>query len=71
MKTRPCKHCGKSIAFVVSRRSGKTAAVDPEPEGRYVPTAETGRGDPDEPRCDYVKTFRPHQESCTAKKGAA
>ena len=64
MRTRPCQKCGKPIAFVVSRKSGRTAAVNPDPEGRYVPSAESGRGDPDEPRCDYRRVWQPHQETC-------
>jgi hypothetical protein len=71
MKTRACNKCGKPIAFVLSRKSGKTAAVDVSPEGRYVPVADAGRGDPDEPRCEYRRVYRPHQETCAALKGAS
>lgn len=61
MRTRPCSKCGKPIAFVVSERSGKSAAVDPEPEGRYVPRENQDR---DEPRAEYRRVYRAHQETC-------
>lgn len=63
MKTRPCRQCGKPIGFVISQK-GRSVAVDPEPEGRYVATREGSQQDPDEPRTEYRRCWRAHQENC-------
>jgi hypothetical protein len=70
MTTRPCKVCGKPIGFIVHPRSGRSVAVDASPEGRYVPVAQSGRGDPDEPRAEYRRVWKAHQESCAGKSAA-
>ncbi len=64
MERRPCKYCEKPIRWGVTAR-GRAVPLDDKPVKVFVPSRDSLRQDPSEPRLDLVTGYVAHHATCS------